>query len=94
MTLKLLIPRDVFVPSRPEMLCEETTTRLSFYVHRDPIPMSVKHSPHWSCDESKKDLFSGDLVSFLVCTRNLDNDRVTVDVQRVDVTYVNIRQYL
>jgi hypothetical protein len=26
---------------------------------------SVKRSPHWSCDESKKTVCSGDLASFL-----------------------------
>jgi hypothetical protein len=30
---------------------------------------SVRRSSHWSCDESKKARFSGDLASFLVCAR-------------------------
>jgi hypothetical protein len=30
----------------------------------------VKRSPHWSCDESEKAIFSGDLVSFLVWPHN------------------------
>ncbi len=44
-----------------------------FHVACTPKPAmslaSVKHSPHWSCDESKKARFSGDLASFLVCAR-------------------------
>ena len=50
----------------------ETTTQ-TFMLHARPNPLcawtSVKRSPHWSCDESKKALFSGHLASFLVCTR-------------------------
>ena len=44
-----------------------------FHVASTPQPAmslaSVKRSPHWSCDESKKACFSGDLGSFLVCAR-------------------------
>jgi hypothetical protein len=50
----------------------ETTTQ-TFMLHARPSPqcpwVSVKRSPHWSCDESKKALCSGDLPSFLVCAR-------------------------
>jgi hypothetical protein len=52
----------------------ETTTH-TFMLHARPIPLCtwtfVKRSPHWSCDESKKTLFSGDLASSLVCARKL-----------------------
>jgi hypothetical protein len=44
-----------------------------FHVECTPNPdmslASVKRSPHWSCDKSKKACFSGDLASFLVCAR-------------------------
>ena len=50
----------------------ETTTQ-TFMLRSRPSPLcdsaSVKHSSVWSFDESKKALFSGDLASFLVCTR-------------------------
>ena len=46
----------------------ETTTQ-TFMLRARPSPLcdsaSVKRSPPWWCDESKKALFSGDLASFL-----------------------------
>jgi hypothetical protein len=50
----------------------EITTQ-TFMLHTRPSPLcpwaSLKHSPHWSCDESKKAIYFGDLASFLVCAR-------------------------
>ena len=44
-----------------------------FHVTYTPNPAmslaSVKRSPHWSCDESKKAFSSGDVAPFLVCAR-------------------------
>jgi hypothetical protein len=46
-----------------------------FHVEHTPKPayvlrsVCVKHSSHWSYDESEKAFLSGDLTSFLVCTQ-------------------------
>jgi hypothetical protein len=59
--------QDVF--SQPRLGDNNT----DFHVACTPKPAmslaSVKHSPYWSCDESKKARFSGDLASFLVYAR-------------------------
>jgi hypothetical protein len=61
-------------------LDSETTTQ-TFMLYARPSPLCrvvvcpcdpwklKKHSPYWSCDESKKACFSGGLTSFLVCAR-------------------------